>query len=255
MNSTRRTSIATGALFIVATIAVLTATALEPALTGTDYLTGVANHSHRLAAAALLYLIAAGTSVGIAIALYPVLKKVNAALALGPVVFRTIEAVFYTAAVVNLLSILTLGQQLATAPADSRAPIQAIADSLLSIRDHSTLAGVFAFTLGALMYYTLFYRSRLVPRWLSGWGAAAALLMLTACLLALFSNSPVTGYTLLILPIAVQELVIAVWLLVKGFSPVVQGRFTGDIRHAEEHIRSSEPVMIATVEPADPGRR
>jgi len=219
VNSTRRTAIATGALFIVATIAALAAAALEPALTGTDYLTGVANHPHRLAAAALLYLIAAGTSVGITIALYPLLKKINAALALGSVVFRTIEAVFYTAAVVSLLSILPLGQHLATAPTDSRAPIHAIADSLLSMRDHSTLAGVFAFCVGGLMYYTLFYRSRLVPRWLSGWGMAGALLMMTACLLALFSNSPVTGYALLILPILVQELVLAVWLLGKGFSP------------------------------------
>ena len=81
------------------------------------------------------------------------------------------------------------------------------------------VAGVFAFCLGALMYYTLFYRSRLVPRWLSGWGVAGVLLMLTASLLALFSNSPVTGYTLLILPLAVQEIVLAIWLLVKGFNP------------------------------------
>jgi len=219
VNSTRRISIATGALFIVATIAVLAASALEPAITGTDYLTRVANHHNRLAAAAFLYLIAAVTSVGIAIALYPLLTKINAALAIGSVVFRTIEAVFYTAAVVSLLSILTLGQQLATAPADNRAPIHAIADSLRSVRDHSTLAGVFAFCLGALMYYTLFYRSRLVPRWLSGWGVAGVLLMLTASLLALFSNSPVTGYTLLILPLAVQEIVLAIWLLVKGFNP------------------------------------
>ncbi len=197
----------------------LAASALEPAITGTDYLTRVANHHNRLAAAAFLYLIAAVTSVGIAIALYPLLTKINAALAIGSVVFRTIEAVFYTAAVVSLLSILTLGQQLATAPADNRAPIHAIADSLRSVRDHSTLAGVFAFCLGALMYYTLFYRSRLVPRWLSGWGVAGVLLMLTASLLALFSNSPVTGYTLLILPLAVQEIVLAIWLLVKGFNP------------------------------------
>jgi MFS family permease len=219
VNSTRRTSIATGALLILATIAALASAALEPALAGTDYLTGVANQPNRLAAVALLYLVAAGTSVGIAIALYPLLKRDGAALALGSVVFRTIEAVFYTAAVVSLLSILPLGQQLATTPADNRAPIQHIADSLLSMRDHSTLTAVFAFTLGALMYYILFYRSRLVPRWLSGWGMAAALLMMTACLLALFSNSPVTGYTLLILPIAVQELALAVWLLAKGFSP------------------------------------
>ena len=48
---------------------------------------------------------------------------------------------------------------------------------------------------------------------------AGASLMMTACLLALFSNSPVTGYVLLALPIAVQEMVFAVWLLVKRFSP------------------------------------
>ncbi|OLE24676.1 MAG: hypothetical protein AUG44_18415 [Actinobacteria bacterium 13_1_20CM_3_71_11] len=84
------------------------------------------------------------------------------------------------------------------------------------MRDRSTLAGVFAFCVGALMYYALFYRSRLVPRWLSGWGIAGALLMLIACLLALFSDSPVTGYVVLILPILVQELVLAAWLLIKG---------------------------------------
>jgi hypothetical protein len=203
VNSTRRTSITTGTLLIIATIAALAASVLEPALTGTDFLQDVADHPNRLAAAALLNLIAAGTSVGIAIALYPILKRINAALALGSVVFRTVEAVFYTAAVVSLLSILPLGQQLTTAAPDQHAPIHAIAGSLLSMRDHSTLAGVFAFNLGAVMYYALFYREQLVPRWLSGWGIAAALLMMTACLLALFSRSPVTGYTLLIPPIAV----------------------------------------------------
>jgi len=219
MISTRRTSITTGALFIVATIAALAAASVVPSLTGTDYLTTVADQPNRLAAAALLYLIAAGSSVGIAIAFYPMLKQINTALALGSVVFRTIEAVFYTAAVVSLLSIPPLGSQLATAQADNRAAIQAFADVLLGMREHSTLVGVFAFTLGALMYYTLFYRARLVPRWLSGWGIAATLLMMTACLLSLFGNSPVTGYTFLFLPILVQEMVLAGWLLVKGISP------------------------------------
>jgi Domain of unknown function (DUF4386) len=77
---------------------------------------------------------------------------------------------------------------------------------------------VFAFAIGAFMYYLVFYRARLVPRWLSGWGLAGVLLMLTACLLALFSNSMVTGYVLLAAPIGVQEFVFAFWLLIKGLS-------------------------------------
>ncbi len=220
MNSTRRTSSATGALLIVATFAAVAASAVQPALSGAGYLEGVAEHPHRLAASALLYLIAAVTSVGIAIALYPMLKKINGPVALGSVVFRTIEAVFYTVAVVSLLSILPLGEQLTTtAAADQLAPIRTMAGSLVSMRDYSNVVAIFAFNLGALMYYTLFYRSRLVPRWLSSWGVGATMLMMTACILAVFSNSPVTDYTLLILPIALQEMVLAVWLLVNGFNP------------------------------------
>src|SRR3954470_4269453 len=145
VDSTRRISIATGALFIVATVAAVAAAALLPTLTGPEYLTGVVDDANRMAASALFYLVAAGTSVGIAIALYPLLKKTNAALALGAVVFRTIEAAFYTAAGVSLLSITTLARQLAAAPAANRAPIQAMADYVLSARNHSTLAAVFAF--------------------------------------------------------------------------------------------------------------
>jgi hypothetical protein len=235
----RRISITAGSLFIVATIAAVAAPELAPTLTGPDYLTEVAHHPHGLQAAALLYLIAAGTSVGIAIALYPVLKKINAALAIGSVVFRTIEAVFYTAAVVSLLSLLSLGRQLTAAPGGNDASIHTIADTLLNLRDQSTLAGVFAFSTSALMYYSLFYRTRLVPRWLSAWGLAGALLMMTACVLALFTNDPVTGYALLILPIAVQEMVLAVWLLVKGFNPPSSTTVASDRQAAPDGLHGS----------------
>jgi Domain of unknown function (DUF4386) len=214
----RKTSIATGLLFIVATIAVLAADVVRPALTGSDYLADVAASPNPVTAAALLYLVAAAASVGIAIALYPVLRKVGAALALSSVVFRTIEAVFYTAAVVGLLTVLTISEQLITSSASERAPLRAIADSILNMRDHFNLVAILAFCVGALSYYILFYRSRLVPRWLSGWGIAATGLMLVACMLAVFSDSPITGYSLFILPILLQELVLAVWLLAKGFS-------------------------------------
>ena len=68
-------------------------------------------------------------------------------------------------------------------------------------------------------YYCAFFQSRLIPRWLSGWGIAAIVLMTTAAVLALFNNDAVTSYVPLALPIFLQEMVLAVWLIAKGYSP------------------------------------
>ena len=66
---------------------------------------------------------------------------------------------------------------------------------------------------------TLFFQSRLIPRWLSGFGIVAIILMLAACVLALFSGNRITSYIPLAAPIGLQEMVLAVWLIVKGFNP------------------------------------
>jgi hypothetical protein len=218
MDSNRKTAVAAGLLFIAATAASLLGTAIEPALTGTDYLTRISENVTRVSGGGLLELIAAGTSAGIAISLYPVLKKWSGTLALGAVVFRAIEAVMYTLGAVSMLALPKVAQQFTEAAGADRSWLQAIGDSLVGVRQEAILAGVFAFAVGALMYYYAFFRSRLLPRWLSGWGIAGALLMLVACLSALFSRNPVTSYTILIPPIAVQEIVMAVWLIARGFS-------------------------------------
>jgi Domain of unknown function (DUF4386) len=172
----------------------------------------------RASVGGLLELIAAGTSAGIAISLYPVLRKSSGTLALGAIAFRAMEAVMYALGAVSMLSMTNVAQGYATAASADRAWFQAIGGSLLQLREEAILAGVFAFVVGALMYYSVFYTSRLVPRWLSGWGIAGVLLLLVACLSALFSRNPVTSYTILVVPIAVQEMVLAVWLIARGFS-------------------------------------
>jgi len=70
------------------------------------------------------------------------------------------------------------------------------------------------------MYYYLLYRSRLVPRWLSGWGLVGAGLCLVATVYAGFTQEFgfTTVNTVLNIPIGVQEMVLAGWLLVKGFN-------------------------------------
>ena len=224
--SLRKVAVITGVTFIIATLmGPILATPLTPDLTGTDYLTRVSSHPNQVAGAVLLWIISAFTSVGIAISLYPVLKERNAGLALGSVVFRTIEAAFYMIVIVGLMSLLTLGQQFTTAGAAERTSLQVIGDLLVSIRDHAGLLAVFAFCVGAFMYYYLFFQSRLIPRWLSGFGIVAIILMMVACVLALFSGNRITSYIPLAAPIALQEIVLGFWLIVKGFNPsaVVSG--------------------------------
>lgn len=217
--SLRKIAVITGVIFIIATGALFPAAALTPGLTGTDYLTQFSVHPNQVAAGAFAYLVAALASAGIAIAMYPVMKGSNAGLALGSVVFRALEAVFYMVEVVILLSLLTLGQQFTAAGAADRTLLQAIGNLLVSVREHAALVAVFAFCLGAFMYYYLFFQSRLIPRWLSGFGIVAIILMMVACVLALFSGNLITSYIPLAAPIALQEMVLAVWLIVKGFNP------------------------------------
>lgn len=63
------------------------------------------------------------------------------------------------------------------------------------------------------MIYYVFYQSKLIPRWLSVWGLIGAILYLTVPILNLFGFA----FEILMLPLALQEMVLAVWLIVKGF--------------------------------------
>ena len=222
MNSTRKIAVITGVLFIIATLmGPILATPLTPVLTGTDYLTGFSAHPNQVAGGVLLWIIGYLACAGIAVAMYPVLRKWNAGFALGSVIFRTIETAFYMVGLVCLMSLFTLGQQFTTAAVADRASLQAIGDLLVSTREHAALLAVFAFCLGAFMYYYLLFQSRLIPRWLSGFGIVAIILMLAACLLSLFSGNRITSYIPLAASIGLQEMVLAVWLIVKGFNPSV----------------------------------
>ena len=229
MNSTRKIAVITGVLFIIATLAgPILATALTPDLTGSDTLSQFSAQPNQAAGGVLLWIISAFTGAGIAIAMYPVLKEQNTGLALGSVIFRAMEAVFYMVGVMSLLSLLTLGQQFSAAGAADRTSLQTIGKLFVSVRDRAALLAVFAFCAGAFMYYSVLFRSWLIPRWLSGFGIVAITLLNPACLLALFSGNRITSYILLAAPIALQEIVMAVWLIVKRFNPSASTSRSGE---------------------------
>ena len=224
MDSSKRTARVVGALFITATAAGLLGTVLTGSIVGApEYLVQMAADKNLIVLGALLKLVAAAASAGIAIALYPALRKHNEGLALGSVGFRLVEAVFYSVGALGLLSLLSLGQEYASAGSQAAPTLQVLGTSILAVRNWAGfVVGVTFFCLGAAMYYYVLYRSRLIPRWLSAWGLAGLALLFSMVLSIAFgesSSGPSGMQLLLAIPIGLQEMVLAVWLIVKGFNP------------------------------------
>lgn len=210
-----------GTLFIIATAASLLSTAFLGSLGSDDYLSNVAANESRVALGVLFRLIAAFGSAGIAIALYPVLRRYRKGLALGAVGFRVIEGTFYALGAVSILLLLTLSQEFVKTGTADPGLFSTSGTLLKALDDWAGLAGVLAFYVGGLLYYCVFYQTRLVPRWLSGWGVAGVVLGAVAALLILFgvTGSMPTPQIVLNVPIGIQEIVLAVWLIVRGFRP------------------------------------
>ena len=221
MDLYRKIAIIVGVLFIIATVtAILTIVFLGSTLDPPDYLTAVSANMKQVIISVIFWLILAVSVMGIGVFMYPILKKYNEGLALSYVGFRLIESVFIIVASISLLSLLTLSQEYVAGTLDATF-YQPLGTLLLALQNWSFEIGTLIFLgLGGLPLYYILYQSKLVPRWLSGWGFIGATLILLYGLLGLFSlTTDSMILNLLAAPIAVQEMVFAVWLIVKGFNP------------------------------------
>ena len=221
MNTYRNNAMIAGILWIIGTVAGVISLPFLGIVDKPDYLTKIAANENQVIIGALLLLIMAFACAGIAIWLYPVLKKQNQALALGSVGFRIIENVLGIVSAICLLSLVPLSQEYVKAGASNASYFQTLGTLLLGARGSISNIHLIPFCIGALMYYYVFYQSKLIPRWLSGWGLLAIIMNLASALLVLFDliGDFSTAQVVLSIPIGVQEMVIAVWLIVKGFNP------------------------------------
>ena len=221
MNTNRKTAISVGVFYIGATGAAILSKVFGPNLAAPDYLANLPANENKLIIQALLEFSMAILILGIAIWLYQVLKIQHKTFALGFVVTRTIEAILFTVGVISLLTLLTISQEFVKAGAPDASYFQTLGTLLLAVREWGGgVCSAIVFSLSALMLNSILYRSKLIPRWISGWGFLGAILYLASGFLPLFGySSTSTIYTLIELPLALQEMVFAVWLIVKGFNP------------------------------------
>ena len=232
MRTYKRTARIVGALFLIAMVTSLVGGLwLESIMTAEDYLTTVSANETQVVIGVVLEVINGIAVIGIAVMMFPIFRKYDEALALGYVALRIIEAVAVIAAAVIPLSLVAMSQEYLKMGAPAASQFQALGSSLLASRAvwASVMLGIF-FGLAALLFYYLLYRSKLVPRWLSGWGFIAVALVLIWNLLELFGISISFGM-ILALPMILNEIFLGIWLIVKGFnaSAIASGSATAEI--------------------------
>jgi hypothetical protein len=220
MSTNRKTAIIVGVLFLASNVTFLLGAfvLVEPILGAPDYLTLVSASRTQVVLGALLELVNGIAYIGIAVLVFPILRQRFESMALWYVAFRIIEFVMQTLSDISPLKLVRLSEEFVRAGAPESSSFQTLGTLLLAERYWAFQMVTIALILGALVFYYMLYRSRLIPRFISVWGLIAALAVLATAMLDTFGISPGVLEFLGVLML-LNELFLGVWLIVKGFNP------------------------------------
>jgi hypothetical protein len=215
MNADRITAILAGVLYFLGIMAGVLS--VVPVIDTPDYLVQITAHAGQVTAGAFFQFLMMAAYVGMAITLYPILKRHNESLALGYIGFRIVAAAFIVIGVILLLLLLTLSQEFVKAGAPASSHFQTVGEILRTGRDLVNHVGMtLVLSMGGILFYFLLYQTELVPRWLAGWGLVGTAVTIVASCLFLFRVVGLTTSVYMTFLLALQELVFAVWLIAKG---------------------------------------
>jgi hypothetical protein len=214
MAASRKISLAGGILYLLTFVSMPIGFLYSAILNDPNYIVG-SGPDTSVIIGGILEIIVALAGIGTAVALYSVLKKQNEGVALGFIGSRVLEASTIFADVVCLLAIVTL----------RRTGVGA--EALLTGKMLVTLYGLFRLgqnlmpAVNDLLLGSLLYQSRLVPRVLPLLGLIGAPLLIANTIVVMFGITSGPPYLLTgigVLPIALFEFSLGVWLTVKGFN-------------------------------------
>jgi hypothetical protein len=220
----RATATTAGILYIIGTVAGILSkfVATVPVRNADDPLAYAADHSGTVATGALLVLVMGLALALVAVVLFPVLRQVDEVLATGYLIIRgAIETTTYVIVAIAFLLLAPLAETMAAGPGTA-SPAGVRLGTLVIDSDGASVVLSLVFCLGAALFYVLLFRSRIVPRWITVWGLVGIPLYVAAYLLALYGAVGINSaeVNLLCLPLAVQEMVLAVWMIARGFRPM-----------------------------------
>lgn len=206
-----------GILFIIGTVSGILSTNMISILDAPDYLVKFSENQTSVVLGVLAVLVMGISLSMMSVVLYPILKKYSESLAMGAVIFRgVLEMASYLGVAISWLLLLSLGKSYVQAGSPVTSEFQLMGDTLKNLEfvSGSMALGGIIFSIGAIIIYYVFLKIKLIPSWLSIWGLVGAILYLATPVIMMFGFE----FEFLQYILGVQEMVMALWLIVKGFN-------------------------------------
>lgn len=221
--NTKRNSTITGLFFIAATtFAIIGLLLYDPLLNHADYLSRGASHATQIILGAICELVLVAANTGTALMLYPYLRLYNKHLGLAYFSFRLLEVLFISIGIISMLGLLSLSSDYTTnIETANLQTYQTIGALLKAIHDWTFIIGPhFMLGINTFVYSYVFFKTKMVPRKLAVLGLIGAILVFIVGNLEMLNVLPQFSTTaiLLVLPIALYEMILAGWLIVKSFN-------------------------------------
>ena len=216
MNTYRTTAIVVGVVYLAGFVVGLVGNGLIQSILGApDHLSTVSANSMMLAIGAILWLMAVAGDAAHGVLMFPVLKQHSERIAFGYLASRIVDAVFIAVSVLFILLQIPLGSEYLKAVVPNTFYLQALSTLSIQANLYAYEIGMIALGLAGLMLNYLFYRAKLVPRWIAVWGLVGYAIIFCG----MVSEVMGSGLGLVSsIPGGLWEVFIGVWLIAKGFN-------------------------------------
>lgn len=176
----------------------------------------IARHAPQIKITILLSLVICVTALTLAAALYGLTRDVDRELAVLALSFRVGEGILAALGTLGTLGLLWLATGGAGRGGSDAAAANALASFLMEVRGWNTTLTATLFAVGSALFAWLLVRGQRIPAPLAWLGVAASLLLVVGLPLQLVDALDASVVQLLWIPMALFEIPLGFWFLIKG---------------------------------------
>jgi hypothetical protein len=179
------------------------------------------NQTQLVIGVVLIALVHTFLNIALPVIMLPTIKPYSHYLAYGYLSAAIVATVILAVGAIFLLLLLPLSNEYVKANSIAIPSIEIIGKVLKEGGFYAYHMGMALWSLGGLMFVSILYKSKLIPRLMSVWGLIGYIILLSGSISELFGHNEIIDI-ISVIPGGLFEITLSLWLIIKGFTqPVI----------------------------------